>query len=221
VPPSLLRNSDEQTIAGTAAVFTAMNAMGCYPDQFEAWGVVAASRFLGRSNLALALRSFRAEGVWATSPHLIPHFALHSPSGTISLALGSHGPNLGVGGGLHGMADGFLAALTWLAAGLVPGVWLVLSGWSPELAPDPGGKSCRSGECLGLALALVNDGAQDNGAGFQVLTATAGCVSRAPLDLAWLAARLANPREQSLGTITTDSSGRMRVDLFNRLGGRK
>ena len=28
VPPSLLRNSDEQTIAGTAAVFTAMEAMG-------------------------------------------------------------------------------------------------------------------------------------------------------------------------------------------------
>ena len=35
------------------------------------------------------LRSFKAEGVWGTSPHLIPHFALHSPSGTISLALGA------------------------------------------------------------------------------------------------------------------------------------
>ena len=63
------------------------------------------------------LRSFVAEGVWGTSPHLIPHFALHSPSGTISLALGLHGPNLGVGGGLHAAAEGFLAALTWLAAG--------------------------------------------------------------------------------------------------------
>ncbi len=82
------------------------------------------------------LRSFKAEGVWGTSPHLIPHFALHSPSGTISLALGLHGPNLGVGGGLHAAAEGFLAAMTWLSAGVVPGVWLVLSGWSPELIPD-------------------------------------------------------------------------------------
>ena len=30
------------------------------------------------------------------------------------------------------MSEGFLAALTWLATGVVPGVWLVLSGWSPE-----------------------------------------------------------------------------------------
>ena len=73
---------------------------------------MAASRYLGRANLAVALRSFMAEGVWGTSPHLIPHFALHSASGTISLALGSHGPNLGVGGGLHAASEGFLAALT-------------------------------------------------------------------------------------------------------------
>ncbi len=112
--------------------------------------MVAASRYLGRANLAVALRSFMAEGVWGTSPHLIPHFALHSASGTISLALGSHGPNLGVGGGLHAAAEGFLAALTWLASGVVPGVWLVLSGWSPELVPDPVGKALDSGECHGL-----------------------------------------------------------------------
>ena len=135
-PPSVLRYSDEQTVAGTAAVFTAMEAMGVAPGRFEGWGVVAASRYLGRSSLAAALRSFQAEGVWGISPHLIPHFALHSPSGTISLALGLHGPNLGVGGGLHAVAEGGLVALTWLAAGTVPGVWLVLTGWSPELVPN-------------------------------------------------------------------------------------
>ncbi len=133
-----------------------LERMGSHPDQFEDWGVVAASRYLGRASLAIALRNFRAEGVWGTSPHLIPHFALHSPSGTISLALGSHGPNLGVGGGLQGAADGFLAALTWLSSGIVPGVWLVLTGWSPELVPDPGGNAPRAGECLALALALVH-----------------------------------------------------------------
>src|SRR5262249_28596954 len=106
-PTSLLRYSDEQTVVGTAAVFTAMAAMGRAPEEFAGWGVVAASRYLGRAGLAAALRSFLAEGVWGTSPHLIPHFALHSPSGTISLALGLHGPNLGVGGGLHAAAQGF------------------------------------------------------------------------------------------------------------------
>ena len=73
-PPSLLRNSDEQTIAATAAVFTAMAVMGRSGNEFKSWGVVAASRYLGRANLAVALRSFVAEGVWGTSPHLIPHF---------------------------------------------------------------------------------------------------------------------------------------------------
>ena len=165
VPPSLLRYADEQTIAGTAAVFTAMEVMGSHPERFEGWGVVAASRYLGRANLAVALRSFMAEGVWGTSPHLIPHFALHSASGTISLALGSHGPNLGVGGGRHAVSEGFLTALTWLATGVVPGVWLVFTGWSPELVPDPAGNAPDSGECMGLALALVGCGRRGRPAG--------------------------------------------------------
>lgn len=68
-PPSLLRYSDEQTVAGTAAVFTAIDAMGADPAGFERWGVVAASRFIGRASLATALRNFRDEGAgvrWVT-----------------------------------------------------------------------------------------------------------------------------------------------------------
>jgi 3-oxoacyl-(acyl-carrier-protein) synthase len=130
---TLLRHSDHQTIAATAALYSAMSAMGMTPEAFVDWGVVAATRYLGRSHLAVAVRKFDVEGVWGVSPHLIPHFALHSTSGTLSLALGIHGPNLGVGGGAHSEVEGFLASLTWLAAGVVPGVWLVLTGWEPEL----------------------------------------------------------------------------------------
>jgi hypothetical protein len=217
VPPSLLRYADEQTIAGTAAVFTAIEAMGAAPDRFEAWGVVAASRYLGRANLAIALRSFMAEGVWGTSPHLIPHFALHSASGSISLALGSHGPNLGVGGGLHAGSEGFLTALTWLSTGIVPGVWLVLSGWSPELVPDPAGNTLHAGECLALALALVEVG---DGAGQPTLRAVFGSDCRldgdAPRDLASLAERLAGRGDRSHRTIATDASGRLRIELVDR-----
>jgi hypothetical protein len=214
-PPSLLRYSDEQTIAGTAAVFSAMAAMGRAPEEFADWGVVAASRYLGRANLSLALRSFLAEGVWSTSPHLIPHFALHSPSGTISLALGLHGPNLGVGGGLHAAAEGFLAALTWLAAGAVPGVWLVLSGWSPELAPDPRGQTAAGGECQALALALVPRGTDAPGAPvLQVVIGSEAAPTTAPLDLVRLTAGLAARGSPAPRTIATDPKGRLRVELF-------
>lgn len=216
VPSSLLRYADEQTVAGTAAVFTAMEMMGSGPERFDDWGVVAASRYLGRANLAVALRSFMAEGVWGTSPHLIPHFALHSASGTISLALGSHGPNLGVGGGLHAASEGFLAALSWLSAGVVPGVWLVLSGWSPELVPDPGGNAPRSGECLGLALALVGAGIK---AGRPALRAVFGAECREdrdlPCDLTWLAGLLRGREKPLPRTVATDASGRLRIELVD------
>jgi hypothetical protein len=216
VPPSLLRYADEQTIVGTAAVFTAIEGMGSHPARFEGWGVVAASRFLGRANLALALRSFMAEGVWGTSPHLIPHFALHSASGTISLALGSHGPNLGAGGGLHAACEGFLTALTWLSTGVAPGVWLVLSGWSPELVPDPGASALQSGECLGLALALVGTGGEAGRAAFRaVFEKDRHEVKKNPRDLAWLAELLSDRGEPLPRTIATDASGRLRIELVN------
>jgi hypothetical protein len=219
----LLRYSDEQTVAGTAAVFTAMNSMGRPPEEFAGWGVVAASRYLGRASLAAALRSFLAEGVWSTSPHLIPHFALHSPSGTISLALGVHGPNLGVGGGLHAAAEGFLAALTWLAAGVVPGVWLVLSGWSPELVPDAAGRAAATGECRALALALVaaeDAGAQGQPACRIILDRrTRSPIVPTSIDLVALAESLAARGGPSLRTIATDPRGQLRVELVEESEG--
>ncbi len=233
-PPSLLRYSDEQTVAGTAAVFAAIEAMGTGPDRFEGWGVVAASRYLGRASLAAALRSFRAEGVWGTSPHLIPHFALHSPSGTISLALGLRGPNVGAGGGLHAAAEGFLAALTWLTAGVVPGVWLVLSGWSPELIPESRGgattarapgESSGEIECQALALALrpARTAAATDGAGMRfrvrIGEEPAPAAVAAPVDLVRLARDMETSEGPSSRTVATDPAGRVRVELVGGRGG--
>jgi hypothetical protein len=232
-PPSLLRYSDEQTVAGTAAVFAAIVAIGTTPDRFEDWGVVAASRYVGRASLAAALRNFRAEGVWGTSPHLIPHFALHSPSGTISLALGLHGPNVGAGGGLHAAAEGFLAALTWLTAGVVPGVWLVLSGWSPELIPERNGSATARAqrfpaedsssdiECQALALALrpaeSKPSADGIGRRFRVRIGDQPepDAVAAPVDLVRLARELERPESRgSIRAVATDPSGRVRVELI-------
>jgi hypothetical protein len=163
-PPqhSILRHSDEQTIAAAHAVGNALIGMDpADKGSIEDWGVLAAPRYLGRSSLVVALNRFRTEGVWGVSPHLIPHFALHSQAGTISLFLGTHGPNLGIGGGQNAATEGLLAALTWLSSGTVPGIWLVISGWAPELVPDEHGEPIEESECQALALALVRANSQE------------------------------------------------------------
>jgi hypothetical protein len=219
VAPSLLRNSDEQTVVGTAAVFTAISRACLRRGELAKWGVVAASRYLGRANLSTALQSFMAEGVWGTSPHLIPHFALHSPAGTISIALGTHGPNLGVGGGLYAAAEGFLTALTWLATASVPGVWLVLSGWSPELVPQRCGNGPSDGECQALALALVPEGVAGPTLAFRAVTRNEAHHSTPHFDMVHLAERLESPGEGLPRTLATDDTGRLRIELVKRSAG--
>ena len=217
VPANLLRYADEQTVASVAAVFQAIEALGSSPDRFEAWGVIVASRYLGRANLAQVLRNFAAEGVWGVSPHLIPHFALHSPSGTISLALGSHGPNLGLGGGRHSPAEGFLAAFTWLSDGSVPGVWLVLAGWSPELVPARPGEPAPGGECRAIALALAAPAAGTDRPRFRLSFGTGGPRPPEPLDPADLAGWLEGREPFARRIVASDPSGRTCVTLESGL----
>jgi hypothetical protein len=155
-----LRQSDDQTLAALGAIHQAAAGVGGFSGgSFRDWGVVAAPRYLGRGVLDGVLRRFGAEGVWGVTPHLIPHHALHAQSGTLSQALGIHGPNLGVGGGADAAAQGFVMALTWLGARTVSGVWLVASGWTPEYIPDGAGAPIGEPECLAIALALVPAGA--------------------------------------------------------------
>ncbi len=213
VSPSLLRYSDEQSIAGVSAVFAAVERMGEAPQRFEDWGVVAASRFLGRANLSMVLRRFEAEGVWGTSPHLIPHFALHSPSGTISLALGTHGPNLGVGGGLYSAAEAFLAAMTWLEMGVVPGVWVVLTGWAPEFLPSTEGAAASAGECQSLAIALTR-GSGQGAASFRITVGSDRASRIGPTDLVALVNHLeAKSVDASPILVATCGLGDYRVTL--------
>jgi hypothetical protein len=219
VAPSVLRYSDEQSVAATAATFTAITRMGAPRVDFVGWGVVAASRYLGRANLAVALHDFLAEGVWGTSPHLIPHFALHSPAGTISLALGLHGPNIGVGGGLHAAAEGFLAALTWVSGGIVPGVWLVLSGWSPELVPDSSGSRPAALECQALAIALVARERSNRCPWVRAMVGPEAQPASAPVDLVGLAEKLEDHRGRSPCTIATDPGGGLRIELASARDG--
>jgi hypothetical protein len=161
LPASFLKHCDEQTLAGLAAVYRAIGQHGLTATAFTAWGVVAAPRYFGRTAMAQALHRFALEGAWGISPHLVPHRSLHSLSGTLSQALTIHGPNFGVGGGPGGAAEALAMTAAYLAGGDVPGVWLVLTGYEPELIPrEPGSPAAPEGVsppplCGALALALT------------------------------------------------------------------
>ncbi len=156
LPPAFLRHADDQTVTGIAAVFRALEAGGLTETSFRDWGVVAASRYMGRTALAGAIAKFQAEGAWGLSPHLIPHRSLHALSGTISQALKLHGPNFGSGGGPQGAADALLTAAALLHGSALPGVWVVLTGWEPEPILDATGQALTPDcVCNAVALALV------------------------------------------------------------------
>lgn len=151
---SVARHCDEQTIAVLSAVSRAVRQLGARQTDFESWGIVASTRYLGRSFFSQALDKFDREGPWNTSVQVVPHRSLHSTSSTISLVLGCHGPNVGVGGAIDGEGQALLTAASMLNEFALPGVWLVLAGWSPELNVDAVGQPTHEARCHALALAL-------------------------------------------------------------------
>jgi hypothetical protein len=155
VHPSLLRHADEQTVVGLAAVLRAIREAGLDPGGFGDWSVLAAPRYHGRAAFERAFPTFREEGAWGVSPHLIPAHSLHSPSGTFSQALKAHGPNLGVGGTPGGEREALLYASTLLLGGSIPGVWVVLTAREAE---HDGSGSAGDYEALALALTLSDPG---------------------------------------------------------------
>jgi hypothetical protein len=153
LPPSFLKHSDEQSVVALAAVYQALRAAALEPASLGDWGVIAAPQFLGWTAFPAALLRFREEGAWGISPHLIPHRSLHALSGTVSQALGLHGPNFGVGGGPRAADEGLLTAAALLGQGRVPGLWALLTGFAPDtpgVAPVPAQTTWQA-----VALALV------------------------------------------------------------------
>ncbi len=78
----------------------------------------------------------------------------------MSQALGIHGPNFGVGGGTRGAAEVMFAAAAMISRAEVPGVWVIVTGWHPELVLDPSGSPASNGKkapppiAIGVALAV-------------------------------------------------------------------
>ncbi len=175
LPASALKHVDEQTVAGLVAVFQAITAHGLPAKEFRDWGVVGAPNFLGRASMSASLRRFLVDGAWEVSPHMIPHRSLHATSGTVSQALGIHGPNFGAGGGSGAEIEGLLAAITLLHGMNLPGVWLVSTWLDPELSADPTtGRPVPGTRSWGLALALVPAGRTIEGTGIADVELTIG-----------------------------------------------
>jgi hypothetical protein len=176
LPPRFLRHCDEQTVVGMRAVLAAIAA---YPEprpSFTDYGVVAAPCQSGRIATAQSLAMLRTAGGVAVSPHIVPQCSLHSVAGAVSVALGMHGPNIGVSGGQHAVSEGLFTCLSMLAAdATLPGVWLIVSSWTQEPSLDAAGKpdcnppqDARSGPiCRALALSITAapSAAGDTGSG--------------------------------------------------------
>ena len=155
LPLSTLKQADEQTVAAVAAVAHAAHRYGLEPASFRAWAVLAAPHYMGRPAMAAAIHRYQGEGAWGASPHLPPHRSLHSPSGTISQLFKIHGPNYGVCGGPGCATEVLAAAAAMIDARRVPGVWVALTAFDPDLPPDRAGAIGPGTVCAALALALT------------------------------------------------------------------
>jgi hypothetical protein len=155
LPAGFLKHSDEQTVLALATVSQALIALNRPTASYRDWGVLAAANLFGRASIYKGLCDFRREGAWGISPHLVPHLSLHAVSGTISQALGLHGPNFGVGGGPKGVAGAFLSAATLLSENHLPGLWVVMTAHNPESLPTATEQpTSESATCLAVAFAL-------------------------------------------------------------------
>jgi hypothetical protein len=190
-PPHVLKHADEQTVLGLAAVLRAIEDFDLRGQDLSPWGVVAAPRFPGRLAGAVAMDRFLRQGPLTVSPLIIPNLSLHSASGTISLALGIHGPNFGAGGGPTALAEGLLAGLALHEDALAPGVWVVLSEWDPEPIPDLRGQSTIPVTGWAVALALAPAAVASSGLCLRLRPTPAA--SSSPPPLASLARFLSEP----------------------------
>jgi hypothetical protein len=160
LPARFLRHCDEQTVVGMQAMLAAIAALPEPRPALDSHAVVAAPRHAGRLVTARALVALRDGGPVTVSPHIVPQCSLHSVAGAVSVALGMHGPHLGVGGGVDALAEGLCAALTLAGdpATGTPLVWLVATEWDEEPVLDPAGDVVGDPVCRGLAVAIESAG---------------------------------------------------------------
>jgi hypothetical protein len=159
LPARFLRHCDEQTVVGIHAVLRAMALLPRPVGDCDRDAVVAASCQAGRIMAAKSLAQLKVGGAVTVSTHIVPQASLHSLAGAVSVALGMHGPHLGVSGGPDALAEGLLAAITLTHTTGCPRTWLVVTEWDDEPVLDAGGEPAGDPLCRGLAIAIEPGGA--------------------------------------------------------------
>ena len=157
LPPRFLRHCDEQTVIAVRAVQEAIARLP-EPVPLDRCGVVAAPCQAGRITTARSLAQLRVGGAVTVSPHIVPQCSLHSLAGAVSVALGMHGPHVGIGGGPDALGEGLFAAMTLLhggAAARCDAVWLLASEWDTEPTLDSSGEPIDDPICRAVAMLLV------------------------------------------------------------------
>lgn len=162
LPARFLRHCDEHTVVGIHAVLRAITALPGPVDRASD-AVVAAPCQAGRLMAAKSLCLLKTGGAVTVSTHIVPQASLHSTAGAVSVALGMHGPHMGVGGGADALAEGLLAAATLAGSPGVPRAWLVATEWDEEPALDPAGDPTSDPLCRAIALAIEAGGVGELG----------------------------------------------------------
>lgn len=162
LPARFLRQCDEHTVVAVHAVLEAI-AAAARPPCCDRHAVVAAPCQSGRITAARTLVQFSAGGGVTVSPHVVPQCSLHSAAGAVSVALGMHGPHIGVGGGPDALAEGLWTGLSLLTleaqATGCDGAWVIFSAWDTEPVIDASGAAEGDPLCRALALLLEPDAA--------------------------------------------------------------
>jgi hypothetical protein len=154
-PAPSLKHADDQTVTSLVAARRVCDQFAPIAIDFSDWGLVAAPRFLGRAAVGRTLRRYPVDGAWGVSMQLIPQHMLHSPASMLCIALGLKGAAIGAGGGPEGESEAAMAAIGILRQGAA-GVWLVWSGWEPELIVSPTSEETSDARCVAVALAIQN-----------------------------------------------------------------
>lgn len=152
--PQFLKHSDEQTLAALTALSNAIDRSNL-GDDFQNWAIVSSTRYLGRTAFAAVIDKYQIDGPWGVSVQVIPHTTPHAVAGTVSLALGSHGPSIGAGAAIGEEGQGLLSAAALLQRSGIGGAWLLFTAWSDSAIKSAVEPSSQP-TCTAAALAVVD-----------------------------------------------------------------
>jgi hypothetical protein len=152
-----VRLSDEQTVLGLAAVAQTIEVSGWQDRSFANWAVIASARWFGRLRFTASLERYRKLNARGKSPLIVPTLSLHAIAGTLSIALGVHGPHFGVSGQEDQLGEALMAGLGMIERERIEGIWVVACEFDPEPIGDDRGTPTAPTVGYAAALALSSD----------------------------------------------------------------